>query len=152
MGGTNWKGHGNTKAVTKTTCKTTRIAGTYRYFNSGKATGCEHRHHYLYDYKGTDCVWTSNLNKFTKPHSYKSAFVRFQVAEYGNLENADHLTIELKFCRTTKSCGKWIKSVHMRDDILGWRWTTVIGAPVTGYYHYRGKAVKDWKNFYANME
>jgi hypothetical protein len=133
-------------------CKTTRIAGTFTHFNSGKATGCEHHDDYLYDYKGTDCVWTSNLNKFTRPHSYKSAFVRFQVAEYGNLENADHLTIELKFCRTTTSCGKWVKSVHMRDDILGRRWTTVIGAPVTGYYHYRGKAVKDWKNFYANME
>jgi hypothetical protein len=134
-------------------CKTELITRTFSQFNQKDSTakGCEHRTHYLYDYKGSDCVWTSGMNKFIHPHSFKSAFVRFQTAEYGNLEDSDHLTIELKFCASKTSCGKWVKSVRMQDDILGWRWTTVTGAPVTGYYHYGGKAVKDWKNFYVNM-
>merc|ERR1712070_892963 len=37
-----------------------KLTGTFQYFTSGKASGCEHRNHYLYDYRGSDCIWESN--------------------------------------------------------------------------------------------
>jgi hypothetical protein len=152
--GTDWKGHGKTTDKTSTkTCKTTLIAGTFATFNSGTATGCEHRHHYLYEYKGSDCIWTSSQNKLTHPHAFAGAFVRFQVAEYGNMEDADYLLVELKFCGNgKKDCTKFQPTVKMQDDILGWRWTSVYGANVNAYFSAYGKANKDWKAYKTNME
>jgi len=109
--------------------KISRIAGNFAYFNTGTATGCEHRHHYLYDYRGSDCVWTSNAVPFKYPHAYRQAFLRFHMAEYGNLEKDDYLKVELKFCGgKSQDCSAYIPTVKLADDVMGWRWTTVTGS------------------------
>jgi hypothetical protein len=124
----------NVGACIGTGRKNVMIAGTYRYFNTGTATGCEHRHHYLYDYKGSDCVWVSDVKKFTTPHSFQNAFVRFNAADYGNLEKGDYLQIELKFIGTKSTSSGWVNTVQLKDDFSGgWRWATV-----TGYTKYTG--------------
>jgi hypothetical protein len=132
--------------------KQVKIAGTYSQFNSGHATGCEHRHHYLYEYKGADCVWTSNKQTLKSPHAFTNAFVRFQMAEYGNLEDSDFLLVQLKFYGTHGTSTEWIDTVKLQDDVLGWRWTTIMDAPGTGYFQYKGKTNTDWKTFNAEMQ
>jgi hypothetical protein len=124
-----------------------KIAGTYSQFNTGTASGCEHRHHYLYEYKGSDCIWTSNKQRLRQPHAFQAAFVQFQMAEYGNLEDSDFLLIQLKFYGSKGTTTKWLDTVKLQDDVKGWRWTTVNGAPVNGYFN----GNKDWTNTYASM-
>jgi hypothetical protein len=124
------------------------LTGKYSYFNTGTAKGCEHRHHYLYDYKGSDCVWTSSEKKFRSKHAFQNAFLKFQMAEYGNLEADDYVQIELKFTGTKDTSTGWIKTVKIHDDVLGWVWTTVYDAP--GKFHFNGK--KQWQSFNAIMQ
>merc|ERR1711998_484930 len=81
-----------------------------------------------------------------------NAFVRFQMAEYGNLEDSDFLLVQLKFYGSHDTSTEWIDTVKLQDDVLGWRWTTIMDAPGTGYFQYKGKANTDWKTFNAEME
>merc|ERR1711865_1307701 len=104
-------------------------------FNTGTATGCEHRTHYLYEYRGTDCVWTSNYNKFAHPHNFDGAMVKFQMAEYGSLESDDHVLIELRFCGKGKNYGK--TSGMGNYDCTPFKPTVKIA---------------NWKNYKLNME
>jgi len=166
--GTNWKGHGNTMDKTSlANCKNTKIAGTFSKFNTGTATGCEHRTHYLYEYRGTDCVWTSNYNKFAHPHNFDGAMVKFQMAEYGSLESDDHVLIELRFCGKGKNYGKtsgmgnydctpFKPTVKIANDLLGWVWTTVTGANRDAFFSVRFGRYRvtssNWKNYKLNME
>jgi hypothetical protein len=63
-------------------CRERQITNTFTYFNTGSQTGCEHHHQYLYEYRGSDCVWTSkptalkDLGKYT----YEWMRVEFQVS------------------------------------------------------------------------
>jgi len=132
--------------------RSVRIAGKYTHFNSGRATGCEHRNHYLYDYKGSDCVWTSNPHKLKTPHAFQNAFLKFQMAEYGTMENEDYIKIQLKFYGTSGTTTDWIDTVKLQDDVLGWVWTTVYDAPGYGYFSHRGRVNKDWQTFNAVMQ
>jgi hypothetical protein len=166
--GTNWKGHGNTKDKTSlANCKNTKIAGTFSKFNTGTAKGCEHRTHYLYEYRGTDCVWTSNYNRFKHPHNFDGAMVKFQMAEYGSLESDDYVLIELRFCGKGKNYGKargwgnydctvWKPTVKLANDVLGWVWTTVTGANRDAFFtarfgRYRVTS-RNWRNYKLSME
>jgi hypothetical protein len=132
--------------------RSVRIAGKYTHFNTGSAKGCEHRHHYLYDYKGSDCVWTSNWHPLKSKHAYQNAFLKFQMQEYGNLEKDDYLKIQLKFWGSKDTHTGWIDTVKLQDDVLGWVWTTVYDAPGTGYFAHKGKVNSNWKSFNAAME
>jgi len=119
-----------------------QITKTFNYFNTGTAKGCEHRHHYLYDYKGSDCIWTSTAQAITHPHGFDKLFTTFKMAEYGNLEDNDFLKVQLQLGDANKKFGRWYETVKLQDDVLGWRWTTVKGAPVNGKFNGRS----DWKN------
>merc|ERR1719199_1136570 len=93
------------------------ITKTFNYFNTGHAKGCEHRHHYLYDYKGSNCVWTSDKQTLTHPHGYDKMFTTFKMAEYGNLEDNDFLKVQLQLGDANKKFGKWYETVKLQDDV-----------------------------------
>jgi len=140
--------------------------GKFEYFNDGHAKGCEHRNHYLYEYKGSDCVWTSSRQEIAFPDNYDALFVRFLMMEssyrwswkrfgrwwvpgqWGNLEDSDFLSIKIRKCHADGevvkgSCGKWYDTVKLQDSVMGWRWTAVNGAPVNA--NFNGNS--DWKNY-----
>jgi hypothetical protein len=119
--------------------KERHITSTFNYFNSGSATGCEHRHHYLYEYRGSDCIWTSSptairdLGKYT----YESMRVEFKVADYGKMEYSDYVKVELAPCLNGK-CESFYQTELIRADTKGnlgrrsindryhgWYWQTV---------------------------
>jgi hypothetical protein len=105
-----------------------KVAGTFKYFNTGSATGCEHRHHYLYDYRGSDCVWTSNVLPVAHPHGYDKLYATFSAANYGNLEGSDFLKVSIKV-----ENGAFYETLKMKNDIDGWRWTAVYGTHYSAY-------------------
>merc|ERR1711998_803370 len=114
------------------------LAGPFTYFNEGHAKNCEHRHHYLYEYKGADCIWTSKKFQIATPASYGQLYTTFSMMEYGNLEDDDHLKIEIRKCHADGdvvkgSCGEWSETMKLQDDVLGWRWTAVYGAHYDAY-------------------
>jgi len=115
-----------------------QIANTFQYFNTGSATGCEHANHYLYDYKGSDCIWYSPILDIKHPHGYDKLYVTFHMAELGNLDENDYLSIELKV-------GKyWYRTMKIADDVDGWRWTSVVGGHYDTYLSLCQKAC-EWR-------
>merc|ERR1712178_465182 len=61
------------------------LAGPFQYFNKrAHSKNCEHSHHFLYEYKGADCVWISEKQEIATPASYGQLYTRFQMMEYGN--------------------------------------------------------------------
>ena len=123
-------------------CAERDITNTFTYFNTGHATGCEHRHHYLYDYAGSDCVWTSNPTAIKDLHKYDYEWmrVRFQVAVYGKMEYSDYVHVQLAPCLNGRCEGyqstKLIRADtkanlgrrSISDAYHGWYWQTVLQA------------------------
>ena len=97
----------------------------FNYFNSGEATGCEQTNQYLYDYRGSDCIWTSQHISLTSvfgfikkignvyqttsqsgdsdtlgPFAYFS--VGYYAAEKGIMEYSDKVEAYLRTCNTTE--------------------------------------------------
>jgi hypothetical protein len=120
-------------------CHERSITTPFTYFNSGSATGCEHRHHYLYEYRGSDCIWTSSptalkeLGKYT----YEWMRVEFKVADYGKMEYSDYVKVEMAPCLNGK-CERFYQTELIRGDTKGnlgrrsihdryhgWYWQTV---------------------------
>jgi len=120
-------------------CHERHITNTFHYFNSGSAKGCEHRTHYLYEYRGTDCVWTSRPTalKSLGTYTYEWMRVEFKVADYGKLEYSDYVKVEMAPCLNNK-CERFYPTELIRGDTKGnlgrrsihdvyhgWYWQTV---------------------------
>jgi hypothetical protein len=59
-------------------CRERHITNTFTYFNTGFATGCEHRYHYLYEYAGADCIWTSPPTALRELGKYDYEWMRVE--------------------------------------------------------------------------
>jgi len=88
-----------------------QLTNTFHYFNTGSATGCEHRDHYLYDERGSDCVWQSNPTRLLDTSvQYSDVLAKFQTYKYGGHESSDFVEVKLASCTSssTSSCGTFV--------------------------------------------
>jgi len=105
----------------------------FTHFSSqGSSKGCYQSDSYLYavggpHWGGGKCSWTSDKVQITHPHEFEQLYVKFQSADYGNLEATDYQQVELRTCKANnmKECSPWSQTVRVNDDVHGWTWTWI---------------------------
>merc|ERR1719162_2763345 len=105
----------------------------FTHFSStGTSTGCYQSGSNLYavggpHWGGGHCAWTSEKVQITHPHEFEQLYVKFQSADYGNLESTDYQQVELRTCKANnmQACSPWSRTVHVNDDVHGWTWTWI---------------------------